>query len=45
MIDGELVHSEEISKPQTFKDVKVYAGDSYHTAADAEYWNLKWENT
>ena len=45
MIDGELVHSAEIFKPETFKDVKVYAGHWYNTPADAEYWNLKWENT
>ena len=28
----------------TFDDVKVFAGDDFHPAADASYKNLKWEN-
>ena len=27
-----------------FQDVKVFAGDSSHPAADASYKNLVWEN-
>ena len=27
-----------------FKDVKVFAGDNFYAAADANYKNLIWEN-
>lgn len=45
MVDGKIVHNVKISQPARFQDVNVFAGDSYHPMADAEYWNLNWENT
>ena len=44
MIDGKEVHKAKNSQPETFRDVKVYAGDRFHPAAYAEYTNLLWEN-
>ena len=34
----------ENTNPQSFEDVKVFAGDNFYPAADASYMNLKWEN-
>ena len=44
MIDGKQIHKVKNSDPRTFDHVKVYAGDGFHPAADAEYMNLAWEN-
>ena len=44
MIDGKQIHKVKNSDPRTFDHVKVYAGDRFHPAADAEYMNLAWEN-
>ena len=43
-INGKKVGSVENKDPRTFKDVKVFAGDNFHPAADATYRNLVWEN-
>ena len=43
MVDGKEVHKVKNSDPRTFRDVAVYAGDRFHTAADAEYMNMVWE--
>ena len=43
MVDGKQVHKVKNSDRTTFRDVKVYAGDRFHKAADAEYMNLAWE--
>ena len=43
-IDGKEAHKVENKDPRTFKDVKVFAGDNFHTASDASYKNLVWEN-
>ena len=32
------------TSPQSFRDVKVFAGDDFYQAADANYKNLIWEN-
>ena len=32
----------ENTNPQSYEDVKVFAGDSYTLASDASYKNLKW---
>ena len=44
MVDGKQVHKVKNSDRTTFRDVKVYAGDRFHTAADAQYMNLAYEN-
>ena len=43
-IDGKLIRSFPITKPRTFNDMKVFAGDNFDPAADASYKNLVWEN-
>ena len=43
-IDGVEIENEENRNPQSFKDVKVFMGDNFHTATDATYSNLMWEN-
>ena len=43
-IDGVEIKNEENTNPQSFKDVKVFMGDNFHTATDASYNNLMWEN-
>ena len=43
MVDGKQVHKVKNSDRTTFRDVKVYAGDRFHPAADARYKNLAWE--
>ena len=34
----------ENKEPRTFQDVRVFAGDNFYPAADANYRNLVWEN-
>ena len=43
-IDGDLIHQVLNTKLRTFRDVKVFAGDYFHPAADASYKNLIWNN-
>ena len=39
------VHNIKNSNPRTFSNVKVFAGDNFHPAADASYKNLVWESS
>ena len=32
----------ENTNPQSYEDVKVFAGDQFYPASDASYKNLKW---
>ena len=34
----------ENTNPQSFEDVKVFAGDKSYSASDASYKNLIWES-
>ena len=34
----------ENTNPQSFEDVKVFAGDNFYPASDATYKNLVWES-
>ena len=34
----------ENTNPQSFKDVKIFAGDKFKSACDASYTNLNWKN-
>ena len=43
-IDGKKIHSAENYVHWNYKDVTVFAGDDFHSAADASYKNLAWEN-
>ena len=43
-INGEEIKNVENSNPQSFKDVRVFAGDKFHRARDASYKNLIWKN-
>ena len=43
-IDGDEIKNVENTNPQSFGDVKVFAGDKFSTASDATYKNLKWES-
>ena len=43
-IDGVEITNMENTNPQSFQDVKVFMGDNFHTATDATYNNLMWEN-
>ena len=43
-IDGKQIHKVENKDPRTFKDVKVFAGDNFHSSPDASFKNLVWEN-
>ena len=43
-IDGKQIHKVENKDPKTFKDVKVFAGDNFHSSPDASFKNLVWEN-
>ena len=44
IIDGKEVHSVENPSPETFTNIRVFAGDNLKPAADASYRNLLWEN-
>ena len=43
-IDGEEKLNVVNEKPQLFTNVKIFASDEWHGAADAEYKNLCFEN-
>ena len=43
-VDGKQIHRVENKDPRNFNDVKVFAGDNFFIAADANYRNLIWEN-
>ena len=43
VIDEQEVYRAENTDPRTFRDVKVFASDNFHPAADARYKNLVWE--
>merc|ERR1719305_2168022 len=43
-VDGKEIRRVENKDPRTFRDVKVFAGDNFHPAADATYRNLVWKN-
>ena len=43
-IDGREVHRVENTDPRMFQDVKVFASDNFHPAADVQYKNLVWKN-
>ena len=43
-IDGKQIHKVENKDPRTFKDVKVFAGDNFHSSLDASFKNLVWKN-
>ena len=43
-INGVEIRNAENTNPQSFEDVKVFMGDNFHTATDATYNNLMWEN-
>jgi len=42
-INGEEIKNVENTNPQSFKDVKVFAGDKFYSACDASYKNLIWK--
>ena len=44
-INGVEIRNVENIISQSFEDVKVFAGDKFHAAADASYDNLMWEST
>ena len=44
-INGEEIKNVENTNPQTFKDVKVFAGEKFTPACDASYKNLNWKNS
>ena len=43
-IDGIVIHSAVNNNHLSYTDVKVFAGDNFHDAADASYRNLVWKN-
>ena len=44
-INGEEIKNVENTNPQSYGDVKVFAGDNFHSACDASYKNLIWKNS
>merc|ERR1711874_417440 len=44
IVDGDEIKNVENTNPQSFEDVKVYAGGKFNPASDATYRNLIWEN-
>ena len=44
-LDGEKVHSVENTRPEMFKDVKVFFGDEFWQPAEATYKNLVWKSS
>ena len=43
-INGKEIKNVENTNPQSFKDVKIFAGDKFKSACDASYTNLNWKN-
>jgi len=43
-IDGVEIRNVENTNPQSFEDVKVFAGNNFYPASDATYKNLIWES-
>lgn len=43
-VNGEEISNVENTTPQSFEDVKVFAGDNFHLASDVTYKNLVWES-
>ena len=43
-INGVEIKNVENTNPQSFKDVKVFVGDKFHSACDASYKNFIWKN-
>ena len=43
-VDGKKIHQVENKDPRDLKNVKVFAGDKFYIAADANYRNLIWES-
>ena len=43
-INGEEIKNVENTNPQSFQNVKVFAGDKFKPACDASYKNLIWKN-
>ena len=44
-MDDTRVHIVENTRPEMFKNVKVFAGDQHLVAADATYKNLVWKSS
>ena len=44
-VDDTRVLRVENTRPEMFKNVKVFAGDLQHVAADATYKNLVWKSS
>ena len=44
-LDGKRVHRVENTRPETFRNVKVFSGDPHYYPADATYKNLVWRSS